>query len=318
MPRSSVRLGVVMDPIASISAKKDTTFAMLLEASRRGYAITYFELGDLALTDGVALGRGRRLAVRDDPADWFSLDDPKTAPLGELDVLLMRKDPPFDMEYVYSTYILERAEAAGALIVNRPQALRDMNEKAYTAWFADLGPPTLITRSMPDIRAFAKRHGKIVIKPLDGMGGRSVFTVVPGDKNLNVISETLSDNGSRYCMAQAFVDDISDGDKRVILIDGEPEPYVLARVPSPEDGRGNLVMGATGEGRELGDAERRIGQRVGAELKRRGVLFAGLDVIGTVLTEINVTSPTGVRELDRHFGVNLCAKLFDRIEAALG
>ena len=230
----------------------------------------------------------------------------------------MRKDPPFDMEYIYTTYILDRAEIQGALVVNRPDSLRDLNEKAYTAWFAEYCPPTLVSRSMDQIREFAAEHGKIVVKPLDGMGGRSIFNVTAGDSNTNVIAETLTDFGRRFAMAQKFVPDITAGDKRIIVIDGEPVPYLLARVPTPEDGRGNLVMGATGEGRKLAARDLEIASAVGPALRERGVLFAGLDVIGDYLTEINVTSPTGVRELDKQFGTNLCGPLFDAIESRLG
>ena len=317
MSSSSRRLGIVMDPIESISVKKDSSFAMLLEAERRGYELHYMLQKDLRLLDGVATGTSRLLKVHDREQDWFSLGDASTVPLGDLDVILMRKDPPFDMEYIYSTYILERAQIAGALVVNRPQALRDMNEKAYTAWFADCAPTTLITRSMADMKAFIQEHGKAVVKPLDGMGGRSIFVVEKGDNNANVIVETLTDYGSRFAMAQEFVPEISDGDKRILLIDGEPIPYALARVPSADDNRGNLVMGATGEGRELTDRDREICARVGPVLREQGVIFCGIDVIGDYLTEINSTSPTGIRELDRLFDLNIAGTLFDAIETAI-
>ena len=317
MPDSTLRLGVVMDPIGRISPKKDSSLAMLLEAERRGHEIHYFEQGDLRLDSGRPFGRSRRLTVRDSKDDWYSLGEPGDQPLGELDVILMRKDPPFDMEYVYSTYILERAADAGALVVNRPDSLRDMNEKVYTAWFADCAPGTLITRSMPELRAFLREHGDVVVKPLDGMGGRSIFVVRKGEKNANVIFETLTDNGRRYAMAQVFVPEISAGDKRILLVDGEPVPYALARIPSADDNRGNLVMGATAEGRELTERDRFICSRVGPVLKERGVVFAGIDVIGDYLTEINVTSPTGIRELDRLFSLNIAGLMFDAIEARL-
>ena len=230
----------------------------------------------------------------------------------------MRKDPPFDMEYIYTTYILGRAEQAGALIVNRPQALRDMNEKAYISWFPECAPLTLITRSMAEMRAFPGRDtGKVAVKPLEGMGGKSVFVVEAGDKNANVIIETLTDNGQRYAMAQVFIPEISAGDKRILLIEGEPVPYSLARIPSADDHRGNLVMGATGEGRELSDRERWICSQVGPVLRDNGVIFAGIDVIGDFLTEINVTSPTGIRELDRLYDLNIAGMLFDAIDARL-
>jgi len=318
MPQSPMRLGVVMDPIETITPKKDSTLAMMLEASRRGTSIHYLQQRDLRLTGGVAFGRSRIVTVRDDPAQWFELGEPHDVPLADLDVILMRKDPPFDMEYIYSSYILERAELAGALVINRPQSLRDMNEKAYTAWFADCAPLTLLTRSMADMKSFLAEHHRIVVKPLDGMGGRSIFVVVEGDNNANVIFETLTDNGRRFAMAQVYIPEIAAGDKRILLVDGEPIPYALARIPSKGDNRGNLVMGAVGEGRELTERDRFICSRVGPALKERGVVFAGIDVIGDYLTEINVTSPTGIRELDRQFGLNIAGTLFDAIEARLG
>jgi glutathione synthase len=312
------RIGIVMDPIESITPKKDSSLAMLLEAGRRDAAIHYFQQSDLKLLDGVAIGRSQRLTVSDDPDRWFELGAVQEIALGELDVILMRKDPPFDMEYVYTTYILGRAEEAGALIVNRPQALRDMNEKAYTAWFPQCAPLTLITRSMPEMKAFLAEHGKIVVKPLDGMGGKSIFVIAAGDNNANVIFETLTDYGTRFAMAQVFIPEISEGDKRILLIDGEPVPYSLARIPSADDNRGNLVMGAVGEGRALSDRDRWICTQVGPVLRDNGVVFAGIDVIGDYLTEVNVTSPTGIRELDRIFDLNIAGVLFDAIEARLG
>lgn len=317
MPAKTVRLGVVMDPIESITPKKDSSFAMLLEAQRRGMEIRYLQLANLRLRDGVALGTSRSLEVRDNNDDWFTVGEAHEEPLGDLDVILMRKDPPFNMEYIYATYILQRAADAGALVVNRPQALRDMNEKAYTAWFPQCAPATLITRSMADLKAFLKEHGNIVVKPLDGMGGRSIFVVRKGDNNANVIFETLTDYEKRFAMAQIFIPEISAGDKRILLVDGEPVPYVLARIPSADDNRGNLVMGAKGEGRELSRRDREICEQVGPELRRQGVVFAGLDVIGDYLTEVNVTSPTGIRELDRLYDLNIAGRLFDAIDARL-
>ena len=312
------RIGVVMDPIESIKPKKDSSLAMLLEAERRDAEIHYMRQGDLKLLAGVALGRSRRLRVQDDPDDWFEAGEEEEIRLGDLDVILMRKDPPFDMEYVYTTYVLGRAEEAGALVVNRPRALRDINEKAYTAWFPQCAPLTLITRSMKEMKAFLAENGKIVVKPLDGMGGKSIFVVAAGDNNANVIFETLTENGSRFAMAQVFIPEIREGDKRILLIDGEPVPYALARIPSADDNRGNLVMGAVGEGRELTEKDRWICSEVGPVLRDKGVMFAGLDVIGDYLTEVNVTSPTGIRELDRLFELNIAGTLFDAIEARLG
>jgi glutathione synthase len=317
MPNSTMNLGVVMDPIETITPKKDSTLAMLLEAGRRGAKIHYLEQRDLRLIGGEAFGRSRILSVRDDLDSWFEYGPSLDVPLADLDVILMRKDPPFDMEYVYTSYILERAELGGALVVNKPQSLRDMNEKAYTAWFSDCAPLTLVTRSMSDLRAFLTEHHRIVVKPLDGMGGRSIFVVVEGDNNANVIFETLTDNGRRFALAQVFVPEISAGDKRILLVNGEPVPYALARIPSKGDNRGNLVMGATGEGRALTERDRFICSRVGPVLKARGVIFAGIDVIGDYLTEINVTSPTGIRELDTRFDLNIAGTLFDAIEDTL-
>jgi glutathione synthase len=318
MAAKQLRVGIIMDPIERITSKKDSSFAMLLEAQRRGAQIHYMLQENLKLDDGVSYGFSRTLSVRDDPDDWFSYETEQEIALGELDVVLMRKDPPFDMEYIYSSYILERAAGAGALVVNRPQSLRDMNEKAYTAWFADCAPSTLVTRMMADMKSFLQKHGKMVVKPLDGMGGKSIFVVKEGDNNANVIFETLTDNETRFAMAQAFIPEISEGDKRILLVDGEPIPYSLARIPPPDDNRGNLVMGAVGEGRELSERDRWICSRVGPVLRERGVIFAGIDVIGDYLTEINVTSPTGIREIDREFDLNIAATLFDAIERRLG
>ncbi len=234
-----------------------------------------------------------------------------------LDAILMRKDPPFDMEYVYTTYILDRAEIAGALIVNAPQALRDMNEKAYTAWFPECTPLTLITRSMSEMKAFLGEHGRIVVKPLEGMGGRSIFVVNAGDKNANVIFETLTDYGSRFAMAQVYIPEIAEGDKRILLIDGEPVPHALARIPSGDDNRGNIVAGADAIGQPLSRADLDICAQVGPVLRDAGVLFAGIDVIGDYLTEVNVTSPTGIRELDKQFDLNIAGLMFDAIEAKI-
>ena len=311
------KIGIVMDPIASIATYKDSSFAMLLEAASRGMEIHYFEQADLSMLSGQAAGDSTRLAVRDDPTDWFEFGDRGEVLLGDLDAILMRKDPPFDMEYIYTTYLLDRARHAGALIVNEPQALRNMNEKAYTAWFPECTPDTLISRSMPAMKAFLKRHGRAVMKPLDGMGGRSIFVVSADDKNANVILETLTEYGSRFAMAQEFIPEIVDGDKRILLIDGEPVPYALARVPSDEDNRGNIVAGATTRGQPLSEADRKICDIVGPVLQQQGVLFCGIDVIGEYLTEVNVTSPTGIRELDAAFDLNIAGTLFDAIEARL-
>jgi glutathione synthase len=317
MAAKQLRVGVVMDPIEKITTKKDSSFAMLLEAQGRGAEIHYMLQSDLKLKSGTAFAYSRQLSVRDNADDWFTLGERHEIELSDVNVILMRKDPPFDMEYIYTSYILERAELAGTLVVNRPQSLRDMNEKAYTAWFPDCAPSTLITRSMPEMKAFLKEHGKIVVKPLDGMGGKSIFVITDGDNNANVIFETLTDNGARFAMAQDFIPEISDGDKRILLVDGVAIPYALARIPSADDNRGNLVMGAVGEGRELTERDQWICSQVGPVLKDHGVIFAGIDVIGNYLTEVNVTSPTGIRELDSEFGLNIAGTLFDAIEQRL-
>ena len=314
MAKGTLKIGIVMDPIESITPYKDSSLAMLLEAERRNAEIHYFRQRDLKLLGGRAIGHSQRLKVKDDDSAWFEFGDNTELALGDLDVILMRKDPPFDMEYVYTTYILDRAREAGALVVNHPQALRDMNEKAYTAWFPECTPLTLITRSMGEMRAFLLEHRRIVVKPLDGMGGRSIFVVQQGDNNANVIFETLTDFGQRFAMAQIFIPEISEGDKRILLIDGEAVPYALARIPSDDDNRGNLVMGARGVGQKLSDTDRAICDQVGPVLRDSGVMFAGIDVIGDYLTEVNVTSPTGIRELDNRFDLNIAGLLFDAIE----
>jgi glutathione synthase len=318
MATKKLRLGIVMDPIESITPYKDSSLAMLLEAERRQAQIHYFNQSDLKLVSGTALGRSRRLSVEDDRARWWQFGDEQEVALGDLDVILMRKDPPFDMEYIYTTYILDRARLAGALIMNHPEALRNMNEKAFTAWFPDCVPGTLITRSMDEMRAFLAEHRHVVVKPLGGMGGRSIFVIRQGDKNANVVFETLTDYGRQFAMAQTYIPEISLGDKRILLFDGEPVPYALARIPSPEDNRGNLVMGATGKGQPLSARDREICDRVGPALRDGGVIFAGIDVIGDYLTEVNVTSPTGMREIDEQFDLNTAGLMFDAIERRLG
>ena len=318
MASKPLRIGIVMDPIGSITPYKDSSLAMLLEASRRGAEIHYFEQKDLRLLSGKALGQSTLLQVRDDNNDWYTTGERQEVALGELDAILMRKDPPFDMEYVYTTYILDRAQLDGALIVNDPLALRNMNEKAYTAWFPEITPTTLITRSMDEMKAFLNDHDHVVAKPLDGMGGRSIFVIRKGDKNANVVFETLTDYGSRFAMAQVYGPEIKDGDKRILLIEGEPVPYALARIPSDEDNRGNMVAGAAAVGQEMSQRDHEICQRVGPVLRDAGVIFAGIDVIGDYLTEVNVTSPTGIRELDKQFDLNIASLMFDAIERTLG
>jgi glutathione synthase len=313
-----LRVLVVMDPIDEIKPVKDTTLAMLLAAQKRGWELWYAEQRDLWLRDGLALGRVRPIKVRNDLQDWFTLDTAHTRPLAEFGAILMRKDPPFDMEYIYTTYILERAEEQGVLVVNRPQGLRDMNEKVFTAWFPQCCAPTLITSNMADMHAFLREHLRIVCKPLYGMGGRSIFVVDRGDKNANVVFETMTEYGTRFAIVQRYIPDIvSTGDSRILVIDGEPAPYALARIPQESDNRGNLAAGARGEGRELNERDRWLVSEIGPTLRRRGMLFVGLDVIGGYVTEINVTSPTGVRELDKQFGTEIAGLLMDAIEKRL-
>jgi glutathione synthase len=311
------QLGVVMDPIPGINPAKDSSLAMLLEAQRRGYALWYFEQNDLRLRNGVAEGRARSLHVKDSKTAWHELGAPEAMPLAALDLILMRKDPPFGTEYIYTTYILERAELSGVLVINRPQSLRDMNEKVYTAWFPQCCPDTLITRSIGDMRAFLAEQGHIVVKPLHSMGGRSIFTVRKGDNNANVVFETLTDYGQQHAMAQRYIPEITRGDKRIIIVDGRPVSHALARIPAPDDNRGNLVAGAVPEVRELTERDRQICAEVGPVLRDRGVIFAGLDVIGDYLTEINVTSPTGIRELQKLGKLDVAGTLFDAIDARL-
>ncbi len=313
----TTRLGVVMDPIGSIIYKKDSTFAMLLAAQDRGWSIAYMEMNDLFLRDGVPYARSRELQLIRDPQGWHRFGAQSEHALADLDVILMRKDPPFNMEYIYATYILERAEEAGTMIVNRPQALRDANEKLFTAWFAQCTPPTLVTRNFDQLRAFVQEQQDVILKPLEGMGGASIFRVSSSDPNLNVVMETLTNHQSRYIMAQRYLPQITDGDKRILMIDGEPVPYALARVPMAGETRGNLAAGGKGVGRELSERDRWICSQVGPQLRQKGILFAGLDVIGDYLTEINVTSPTCIRELDTIYDLNIGAQVIDAIATKL-
>ena len=315
---SKPTLAVVMDPIADIKFSKDSTLAMLLAAQADGFELRYLEMGDLMLRDGVALGRTRPLKVFKDPTRWFELGEPVVQRLGDLDAILMRKDPPFDTEYIYSTYIIERAQDQGALVVNDPRGLRDMNEKVYTAWFPQCCAPTLITCDMADMQAFLTEHDKIVCKPLHGMGGRSIFVLERGDKNTNVVFETLTDYSSNFAIVQRYLPEIvTSGDSRVLLVDGAPIPFALARIPSSEDNRGNLAAGATGIGRPLRERDVFLTSQIGPRLAERGMLFVGLDVIGDYVTEINVTSPTGIRELDQQFGIDIAALLIAAIRRRL-
>ena len=313
------RLAVLMDPIGSINPAKDSTLAMMLAAQERGAELSCFEQRDLWVRDGRAMARLRPVTVRDDLRDWYSLGEAVVTRLADVDVVLMRKDPPFDTEYVYTTYLLERAEVDGALVVNRPQGLRDMNEKVYTAWFPECCAPTLITRDMRDMAAFMAEHGRVVCKPLYGMGGKSIFVLDAGDKNANVVFEVLTEHGQRYAIVQRYIPDIvQTGDARILLIDGEPIEYALARIPPAGDNRGNLAAGARGIGRPLDERDRWLCSRIGPVMRERGMMFVGLDVIGGFVTEINVTSPTGIRELQKQFKIDIAGKLVDAVLRRLG
>jgi len=299
------RLGIVMDAIETINPVKDTSLAMLLEAQRRGWQLHYFRQQDLFVHDGVALGHYHRLEVRDDPRDWFRHGETGTLRLDDLDCILMRKDPPFDMEYIYTTYVLDLAAAHGTLVVNRPDSLRNANEKFFITHFPQCIPETLVSRDMSRLRAFAEDQSDIVVKPLDGMGGASIFRIRAGDPNTGVILETLTDLGRRTIMAQRFLPEYREGDRRILLIDGEPVPYALARIPAEGEHRANLAAGGTGRGMPLSTRDRWICEQIGPTLREMGLLFVGIDVIGEWLTEINVTSPTCVRELDAQFDLNI-------------
>ncbi len=310
-----------MDPIGQINVKKDSSLAMLQEAQSRGYELYYMEMEDLYLQNGRAYATMKHLQVqpnaRQSGESWYQFSQELDAPLAELDVILMRKDPPFDTEFIYATYILERAENEGTLIVNKPQSLRDANEKLFTSWFSELTPETLVSRSSAKLRTFHSTHQDIILKPLDGMGGASIFRVKTGDKNLNVIIETLTQHGTRYAMAQKYIPEISEGDKRILVVDGEPIPYCLARIPANGENRGNLAAGGHGEARPLTGSDRRIAESLGPVLREKGLYFVGLDVIGDKLIEINVTSPTCIREIEDAYNINISGKLMDCIEQVL-
>lgn len=310
-------LGVVMDPIAKITPEKDTTLAFLLAAQRRGWKLMYMEQSNLSLANGEPVAYMAPLQVRDSLTNWFTLEEGQLQSLSDLDVILMRKDPPFDSEYIYSTYILEAAESQGVLVTNKPQSLRDCNEKVFATLFPQCSPPLLVSRDASQIKKFYQTHKNIVLKPLDGMGGSSVFQVNRTDPNLNVIIETLTLLGTRTIMAQKFIPEIDAGDKRILMVDGEPIPFCLARIPPEGDIRGNLAVGGTGIVQPLSDRDLWIAHQVGPALKEKNILFAGLDIIGDYLTEINVTSPTCAREIDREQSTDIGGKFIDAIEQRL-
>ena len=307
------RLLFVMDPIERIHVAKDSTFAMLLEVQRRGWPAWACGLEGLYLTDGVPRAQVRSLRVFDDPTHWFEAGEMEDLALAEFDVIFMRKDPPFDSEYLYATLLLDLAQVQGALVVNDPQALRDCNEKLCTAWFPQCCVPTLVTRDVGRLLSFVRSQGAVVVKPLDTMGGESVFRIQDGDPNTNVILETVTRHGTRTIMAQRFIPEVSQGDKRILLIEGRPVPYALARIPRAGEARANLAVGGEGRGVALSERDRWICAQVGPELRRRGLVFVGLDVIGDWLTEINVTSPTCIRELDRIYHLNIASQIMDAV-----
>ncbi|WP_018275007.1 glutathione synthase [Teredinibacter turnerae] len=310
----TLRIGVVMDPISNISFKKDTTLAMLLAAQERGHQLFYMEIKDLLLDQGNARANMATLSVANDAANWFTLGEKSLLNLSELDVVLMRKDPPFDNQYIYATYILERAEQQGTLIVNKPQSLRDCNEKVFATQFPQCCPPVTVSRDTRLLREFHQQHDDVIFKPLDGMGGSGIFRCRADDPNVSVILETLTDAGASFIMAQKFIPDIRNGDKRVLVVNGEPIPYCLARIPAEGETRGNLAAGGSGVAQPLSERDRWIVAQVAPTLKEKGLLFVGLDIIGDYLTEINVTSPTCVREIDAAFDTRIAEKLMLAIE----
>jgi len=313
----SIKLGVIMDPIESINTRKDSTFAMLLQAQDRQWDIYYIQMSDLSLLDGTPYAQTRLLRVWDNTDNWYELDEQTTLPLQDLDVILMRKDPPFDMEYIYVTYILQHAHDLGCLVINRPDSLREANEKLFTARFPQCCTPMLVCRDAIQIKAFLQKHKDIILKPLDGMGGASIFRIRQGDPNTNVIIETLTNHGQAFCMAQKFIAEITSGDKRILMIDGEPVPYALARIPASGETRGNLAAGGRGEGVPLSERDYWICEQLKPTLREMGLLFVGIDVIGDYLTEVNVTSPTCIRELDKLYNLNIAGQLLDVIEQKL-
>ena len=314
-----MRLLFIIDPPDELKAYKDTSVAMMRAAQARNHEVWMCEQPSLHWAKSKVAAHSSRLSLTDNDEDWYRAHDAADRPLTGFDAVLMRKDPPFDMEYICSTYLLERAEQAGALVVNRPQGLRDMNEKAYTAWFPECCAPTLISRDMAAMEAFLAEHGEAVFKPLDGMGGRSIFVVVAGDRNVRVVLETLTDYGRRYAIAQRYLPEIATGgDARILLVDGEPVPHALVRMPAAGDHRGNLAAGARADSRALTERDRWLVSRIGPVMRERGMLFVGLDVIGGFVTEINVTSPTGIREIEAMHGHDVGGMLIDAVLARLG
>ena len=313
----TIKLGMVMDSIECININKDTSFAMLLEGQARQWQLHYMQLNDLSLRNGRAFARTQVIQVQRSSKAYYQVISEQFIALDELDVIIMRKDPPFDQEYIYATYLLERAEIAGTYVINKPQSLRDANEKLFTAWFPQCCAETLVARDSQLIREFLKEQGEIILKPLDGMGGASIFHLRENDPNISVILETMTEHNQRFIMAQRYLPEIKDGDKRILVVNGEPIPYALARIPAVGETRGNLAAGGIAKGQPLTQQDYWIVEQVAPTLKQKGLVFVGLDVIGECLTEINVTSPTCVQELDRQFNLNICGDLFNHIETSL-
>ncbi len=312
-----IKLGVVMDPIEGIHYKKDTTLALLWAAQDRGWSLFYITPDALFLDGERPMAMAQSLTVHRDPAHWFDAGESEEISLADLDICLMRKDPPFDMEYIYATYLLERAERQGTLVVNRCQSLRDCNEKLFATEFPECCPTLLVSRDMSKLRGFHRQHGDVIFKPLDGMGGSAIFRVKQDDPNVSVILETLTQSGQQTIMAQTYLPAISEGDKRILMINGEPVPFCLARVPLAGESRGNLAAGGSGRVQALSYRDLWIASQVGPVLKKRGLYFVGLDVIGDYLTEINVTSPTCLREIEAESGLDIAGQLLDTLNAAV-
>ncbi len=309
-----MKLAVVMDPIERIKPEKDGTLDLLLSAQSFGYELTRFHSEELKIIDGRPLGIGRSITVNDDVKNWFAYGTENEFCLSDFDVILMRKDPPFDMEYIYATYILDLAKMGGAKVINDPSAIRNLNEKVSITMFPSVTPPTLVTSNQSDLESFLNQQEKIVVKPLDGMGGRSIFIVEKGEPNTNTIFEEMTRDNSKTIMAQKYIPEIKDGDKRIHLVFGNHLDMALARVPSEKDHRGNLVMGAVGEVRKLTQRDIEICKTIGGTLLKGGVYFAGIDVIGDYLSEINITSPTGMREISKNSDVNISDRFFEALQ----
>ena len=313
----TIKLGMVMDSIDHININKDTSFAMLLEAQARNWEIHYMELDDLFLRNGIAYASTQQIKVKRDPTSWYQVVAEQNISLDTLDCIIMRKEPPVDQEYIYATYILEQAEKRGVYVLNKPQSLRDANEKLFTAWFPQCCANTLVTRSATQLRDFLQEHQDIILKPLDGMGGASIFHLHSDDPNISVIIETITGHGTHFVMAQQYLAEIKQGDKRILIVNGEVIPYALARIPAEGETRGNLAAGGRAQGQPLTKRDVWIAEQVAPVLKEKGLVFVGIDVIGDYLTEINVTSPTCVQELETQFGINICAQLMDHIETRI-